>query len=70
MSWKVIWRDRGGAEKRTETPSLGSALIQADHDRSRGLEVVGIEGPDSEFISVDELRSGENAGEERTFLRS
>ena len=67
MSWKVIWRVPAGAEKRTETPSLGSALIQADHDQSRGLEVLGVEGPEGEFISADELRSGESAEEEGTF---
>jgi hypothetical protein len=57
MSWKVIWRDRVGEEKRTTTPSLETAFIQAEHDQSRGLEVVRIEGPDGELISADEVRS-------------
>jgi hypothetical protein len=55
MSWKIIWRDIFGAEKRTTTPSLPSALIQANHDRSRGIEVLGIEAPDGNVISAAEI---------------
>ena len=67
MSWKVIWRDSGGEEKRTSSPSLDTAFIQADHDQSRGLVVVGIEGPDGELISADEVRSWSLAQSSESF---
>jgi hypothetical protein len=41
-----------GREKKNHDTLLQSALIQADHDRSRGLEVLRIEGPEGEFISA------------------
>jgi hypothetical protein len=55
MTWTVIWRDIFGEEKRTKTPSLPSALIQANHDRSRGIEVLGIEAPNGKVVSADDI---------------
>jgi hypothetical protein len=66
MSWKVIWRDPVGAEKNRDA-LIGVRAYSSDHDQSRGLEVLGVEGPEGEFISADELRSGESAEEEGTF---